>query len=208
MPWKTIRHQKTNVNGHLFKDTVMFTMQVWLELWSVTSTSGPAACRGWMFYISPTVTDIWIYTVSLLMLEFDIVSTCVSVSQYDFLLYFRVRAGYGNVWSVHSSQSLGAGGGCFLPVSLIYRRMQREVEGSYTHTLHSRVFVYTHRPPRDKGVPLCALFCPHTAQQTSFSAKESIWDQSVDIYSVWEKRMYKTRFKYFINNRRKWEMNQ
>lgn len=107
------------------------------------------------------------------MLEID----TVSVSQHDFLLYFRVRAmEIFGVYIVHSHWE---------QVGVIYRRMQREAEGSYTHTrthtLHSKVFVYTHRSPRDKGVPLCDLFCPHTAQQTSFSAKESIWDESVDI---------------------------
>lgn len=52
------------------------------------------------------------------------------------------------------------GGGCSLPPSLIYRRMQMVVERRPTHT-HCGVFVYTHRRSRDKGVPLCARLCPH-----------------------------------------------
>lgn len=58
------------------------------------------------------------------------------------LFYFRVTTGYGNIWSVHSSHSLGAAGGGSSPPSLIYRRMQRVVESGHTLT-GQRLCLYT-----------------------------------------------------------------
>lgn len=47
------------------------------------------------------------------------------------------------VYTVHRHRE--PGGGCFLPLSLIYRRMQRVVERGYTHTAASLfTHTYTH----------------------------------------------------------------
>lgn len=96
------------------------------------------------------------------------------------LLYFRVTTGYGNIWSVHSSHSLGAAEGrgereedpSLPPFLLSLPHLSTDVckgwwrEDTHTHTqTQDNVFVYTHRPSRDTGVlSQRSLLCPHTPQ--------------------------------------------
>lgn len=86
---------------------------------------------------------ILMYAVSLLTLD-----AYVFVSLSDFLLHFRDRTGYGNIWSVHSS--LGARWGLLSlsdSLAIIYSRMQKVVKQGYTHTTAS-LFTHTCTPVR------------------------------------------------------------
>lgn len=105
---------------------------------------------------------ILMYAVSLLTLD-----TFIFVSLSDFLLHFRERTGYGNIWSVHSS--LGGRWGLLSlsdSLAIIYSRMQKAVKQGYTHT-HNSVFVYTH-------VHSCARAHTHTHMHNNLSHDKGV----------------------------------
>lgn len=104
-----------------------------------TITSGPAVCSvmrvhqlKWQSFQKHTVSFCRYWTSSLRL--------CASLC--DFLLHFRVRVGYGNIWSVHSSQAPGGRWG-LLSLPLTYLQAYAKGGGERLRT-HSGVFVYTH----------------------------------------------------------------
>lgn len=181
------RRESGEASGNTKQEStsVVFTVQVWSDLpvCLCRSSLGSSVRRSTAdFTRFAQWQDIWICTlVSLWGLDVSLPPSLPPPDDLLLLLYFRVTTGYGNIWSVHSSHSLGAAGGGeapslpphpSLPPSLIYRRMQRVVERGHTHT-HT-----------DTGQRLCLYTQAFTWYRCALSALSALSTHSTDQRAV------------------------